>query len=167
MIIQWKRLSLAVAGTFRTAKAVRTNKETLWVSITHDNTQGWGEAAPIDTYHQNLESAEATLQHLPKFTGRDPRDIHDIVSTLVEHSSDQLATVAAIDAALHDWLGKKCGMPNGAIAGAESGRSAATSFSLGIDEPQQFIENVRRAEKYPILKSSWVPARRRNPCNTA
>src|SRR5881296_444394 len=111
MELSWSRLPLKLAGSFRTSKSRRGDKETLWVKINHANIVGFGEAAPVDTYHQTLESAERTLYDIrPLVADYDPIDLERVLSLLVRQFPDQMATVAALDAALHDWLGKKWGM---------------------------------------------------------
>lgn len=152
MQLTWSRQLLKLAGSFRTAKAERTDKETLWVRITHEAIDGWGEAAPMDTYGQTLESAEAALAQMQPLLESDPLDLERTIPRLLARFPDQLATVAAVDAALHDWMGKRAGLPTVRLLGLNPADAPLTSFSLGIGGREEITDKVRRAVEYPILK---------------
>ncbi|MBI5763918.1 MAG: dipeptide epimerase [Planctomycetes bacterium] len=159
MNLTFRRMPLRLADSFRTAKADRTDKETLWVRVEHEGIEGWGEAAPVDTYRQTLESAEATLRKIGPLLGDDPTDIEGISNRLTASFHDQLAAVCAVDAALHDWLGKRAGLPTVRVLGLSPRIVPLTSFSLGIGEPEQIADKMRRAAEYPIIKVKLGSAR--------
>ncbi len=153
MQLSWCHISLRLADSFKTAKVTRGDKKTLWVKVTQDNIVGWGEAAPVDTYRQMLESAEKALSSMaPLVSDRHPLEIEDTIGLLLDQFTDQLATVAAVDAALHDWTGKRFGVPTYQWLGLTPARPLVTSFTIGIDEPQAVARRVRAAEAFPILK---------------
>lgn len=120
--------------------------------LAHEGVEGWGEAAPLDTYGQTLESAEFALASMAPLVRRNPMHVERIVDDLLAAHSDQRAAVAAVDAALHDWLGKRFDVSTANWLGLDSGRHPATSFTIGIDEPDRIAEKVSEAEAYPILK---------------
>ncbi len=154
MELTWQRMPLKLAAPFRTAKALRQDKETIWVKVAQNGVTGWGEAAPVDTYRQTLESAEQTLRRAAGMLRGDAMEIERHVTCLVSEFNDQLATVAAIDAALHDWAGKRFGIPTYRWLGLSAQSIPITSFTLGIvDDPELLAERVRRAAEYPILKA--------------
>jgi L-alanine-DL-glutamate epimerase-like enolase superfamily enzyme len=152
MKLTFSRISLKLAGTFRTARAVRTDKQTLWVKITHQEIEGWGEAVPMDTYSQTLESAEEALLQIGPLLGEDPFAIDETMGRIVAEFDDQLAAVCAVDAAWHDWLGKRVGISTCRMLGLVPSRAPATSFTIGIDEPKAVAEKVLAASAFPILK---------------
>lgn len=138
---------------FRTAKAVRTDKETIWVKIQHEGIEGWGEAVPMDTYRQTLESSEQTLGTAQAIlVNRDPRHVEDLSNELVARFPDQLATVAAIDAAIHDWIGKHYNISTAVWLGLNPVKVPTTSFTIGIDTPGIVAEKTKAAADFPILK---------------
>lgn len=144
---------MAPATPFRTAKAVRTEKQTLWVRLRSESCEGWGEAVPMDTYSQTLESAEATLKTFAvALADRNPRHIEAITDALIERFPDQLATVAAIDAALHDWAGKKHGVSTAEWLGLDPTAIPHTSFTIGIAGPDEVRAKVKAAARFPIFK---------------
>jgi len=157
MRLSWQRIRLKVASAFRTAKAVRTDKETLWLRLQHGGIEGWGEAVPMDTYHQTLASAEATLEAIASesntWIGSAPLPpIESITRDLLRRFDDQRATVAAIDAALHDWVGKRFGVPVARWLGLDPTNPPLTSYTIGIDEPATIAAKTEAARSYPILK---------------
>src|SRR6185295_13490629 len=108
MQLTWSRIHLRLAGNFQTSQARRGDKQTIWVKITHQGIEGWGEAVPMDTYQQTLQTAESTLSEIaPMLLNADPFALESNTGGLLEKYDSQRATIAAIDAALHDWIGKK------------------------------------------------------------
>ncbi|HWL92448.1 MAG TPA: dipeptide epimerase [Phycisphaerae bacterium] len=153
MNLSWTHIRIIPASPFKTAKAVRTEKQTLWVRIEHAGVTGWGEAVPMDTYGQTLESAESALRTITELLReRDPHAIEEIIALLTGRFDGELATVSAIDAALHDWIGKRYEIPTVRWLGLESPHTALTSFTIGIDTPEIIAAKVRAADAFPILK---------------
>ncbi len=153
MELTWTRLRIIPALPFRTAKAVRTEKETLCVKVAQDEVVGWGEAVPMDTYHQTLESAESALTRMrPLLADRDVHHVEDIIAELLTRFDGERATVAAVDAALHDWIGKRYGVATVRWLGLNERRIPLTSFTIGIDTPERVADKVRAADSYPIFK---------------
>ncbi|MCA9255448.1 MAG: dipeptide epimerase [Phycisphaerales bacterium] len=153
MRLTWNRLHLKQAVPFRTAKAVRTDKQTLLIHLHYEGVVGWGEAAPTDTYHQDLASAERTLNAVaPSLRGKNPFHLETTLNELVAQHDDQLATIAAIDAALHDWIGRKLNIPVVRLLGVDERVAPKTSYTLGIDDPDAIARRAEQAAGYPIFK---------------
>lgn len=152
MKLHWQRINLRLRHEFVTATARRTDKQTLWVRLAHDGIEGWGEAVPTDTYGQTLESAEAALAEMGPLLGDDPRSIEFIVDRLLARFDHQRAAVAAVDAALHDWLGKSLGQPIVAWLGLDPAQAPRTSITLGIDSPELLRVKMAELASYPIWK---------------
>jgi L-alanine-DL-glutamate epimerase-like enolase superfamily enzyme len=163
MHITWNRLNLTLRHPFQTAIARRTHKQTLWVRLVDQGTEGWGEATPSDLYGQSLESAENALQAISGLLS-DNRDlaspdlssqlsaIEEMVDGLIERFDDQRAAVAAVDAALYDWLGKRHGAPLVRVLGLDPQSAPLTSFTVGITTPEEIQTRVAEARTYPIWK---------------
>jgi L-alanine-DL-glutamate epimerase-like enolase superfamily enzyme len=60
--------------------------------------------------------------------------------------------VAAVDFALHDWLGKRLAVPTWKLLGLDAAKAPPTSFTIGIDKPELIVEKVEEAAAHPILK---------------
>jgi len=143
-----------MAVPFRTAKASRTHKQTLWVRIEYDGVQGWGEAVPMDTYGQTLESAISTAAAIREHAASWIRPYERVAATwnLVRQFPDQLATVAAFDVAMCDWMGKKLGIPVTQLLGVPATGLPATSYSIGIDEPARMAALAQEHLDFPAFK---------------
>lgn len=145
-------MTLRLARPFVTATAHRTEKQTIVVRFEHDGLEGFGEAVPTDLYGQTLESAERALDSARRLLGDDPTAIEAIVDGLVDALDDQRAAVAAIDAALHDWNGKRLRRSVVDWLGLDARKCPVTSYTLGIDEPLQLLARMSEAASFPIWK---------------
>lgn len=146
-------LRLTPRVPFRTAKAVRTERRNLWVIVTHENIVGWGEAAPVDTYDQSSGSAESALGKMfSLLKTAHPLESEPIIHDLLDRFPGQSAAVAAVDAALHDWAGKRFGIPTCHWLGLAPAPLPLTSVTIGLDAPDRMAERARAAAGFPILK---------------
>ena len=134
-----KRFALTIS---RGTTAQTTN---LWLRLEHEGIEGWGEASPfsIGSYPQTTEKLVAALQKiaplLEKFSPLERQQIEEIFRE-VELPS---AACAAIDMALHDWLGKKVGLPLWKLWGIDRSRIVPTSVTIGINSPEGARQRVR------------------------
>ncbi|OCR01956.1 dipeptide epimerase [Oscillatoriales cyanobacterium USR001] len=134
-----KRFALTIS---RGTTAETTN---LWLRLKHENIEGWGEASPfsIGSHPQTTEILTKELQKiaplLEKFTPLDRQQIEEIFKEVQLPS----AACAAIDIALHDWLGKKVGLPLWKLWGLERSRIVPTSITIGINSPEGARHRVR------------------------
>lgn len=159
MQLTWKRLRMHTRYPFRIAReaasVVGSDVERILVRIEHDGIVGLGEAAPTPYYNQSLDSVERTLQQVGSTLPAHPEPIEPIVDRLLERFDDQRAAVAAVDAALHDWAGRRQGRPVWAVLSdfaLDPARTPPTSMTIGLDEPELIGCKVRQAEAFSILK---------------
>jgi L-alanine-DL-glutamate epimerase-like enolase superfamily enzyme len=152
MRLSWHRQDLHLHRPFTIARGTEVRKQTLVVELEHDGVRGLGEAVPTDYYGQTLDSAERTLAAIGPLLGDDPFNLQAILGRLYARFDDQLASVAAVDFALHDWLGKRMGLPTWRWLGLDADAAPPTSFTIGIDDPERVIEKVQEAAACPILK---------------
>jgi L-alanine-DL-glutamate epimerase-like enolase superfamily enzyme len=122
------------------------------VRLSYAGIEGFGEAAPSARYGEDWQSVIVALDLLAPRLGEDPARCETAIDSLEETLSGNRAAKAAIDIALHDWAGKKEGIPLYRKFGADPRRAPATSFSIGIDSVPAMQEKVRQAADFPILK---------------
>ncbi|MGB3512566.1 MAG: dipeptide epimerase [Microcoleaceae cyanobacterium] len=134
-----KRFALTISrGT--TAKS-----SNIWIKIQQEGIEGWGEASPFSVGEkpQTTEILQQVLQQiaptLEKFT---PLDRQKIEQVLADRQIPSAAR-AAIDMALHDWMGKKVGLPLWQIWGLNRGRIPPISVTIGISTPEAAKQRVR------------------------
>ncbi len=145
-------MSLVPATPFETAAVRRTSVENLWVELEHEGVTGWGEAPLNELYGQTPGAAEAALRRMRVSPPSDPLCVETYIRRWLDKLDHQRAAVAAVDAALHDWIGKRLGLPTWRWLGIDRSTLPLTAFTLGIAEPDQLRENTQIAAEYPIFK---------------
>lgn len=142
-----KRFALTIS---RGTTAQTTN---LWLEIEHDGIKGWGEASPFSIG----EMPQTTETHGSADTARVARSLQKIapllkaLSPLERQRIDRLmldarlpsAARAALDVALHDWLGKHANLPLWALWGLDRDRIPPTSVTIGINTPEAAQQRVK------------------------
>jgi len=117
-----------------------TTSETtnLWLILEYEGIEGWGEASPFSvggepqTTERLAQALQAFVSHL---TGYTPYDRQAIEALMHNHRLPSAARTA-LDLALHDWLGKKAGMPLWKLWGLDCDRIVPTSVTIGINTPE-------------------------------
>ena len=111
------------------------------VEIRHGDVSGFGEAAPIERYHESAESALSFVESVAGELGDDPFALDDVMKRLPD---DEFAARAAIDAALHDLGGKLLGEPVWRMLGLER-LGPPTSWTIGLGAPDEMREKAAKA----------------------
>jgi L-alanine-DL-glutamate epimerase-like enolase superfamily enzyme len=143
-----KQVALTIS---RGTSAQSTN---LWVRLTADGIEGWGEATAFSIGTQT-QTTERLLQELtdltPHLQSLYPLERQRIESVLSKVSS---ATRAAIDVALHDWLGKRAGLPLWRLWGLDREHISATTVTIGINTPENARDRLNQwVKQVPGVKS--------------
>ncbi len=134
-----KRFALTIS---RGTTAQTTN---IWVKIEHNGIEGWGEASPFSTgtEPQTTETLLKALQTISQIAETfNPLNRQQIERVLNELKTPSAAR-AAIDTALHDWIGKKAQMPLWKMWGLNLAYIPPTSVTIGINSPDKVKERVR------------------------
>ncbi len=135
-------VSLELAETFTIARGSQEVADVVEVELRHDGVSGYGEAAPIDRYHESAESALAYAEGVAQDLGDDPFAVGKVMARL---SSEQFAARAAVDAALHDLSGKVAGRPVWRLLGLER-VGPPTSWTIGLAAPDEMAAKAAAAE---------------------
>ncbi|AFZ34589.1 Mandelate racemase/muconate lactonizing protein [Stanieria cyanosphaera PCC 7437] len=137
-----------------------TTSETtnIWIKLKEDGIEGWGEASPFAinkekeiTTVQLVTELEAIIPQLKQFSPWQRQEIESFCDR-VKLSS---ALKAAIDMALHDWLGKKVGLPLWQMWGLNRDRIVPISVTVGISSPlaaQQRVKAWQEVVDFQVLK---------------
>ena len=134
-----KRFPLTIS---RGTTAKTTN---LWVKISEDSIEGWGEASPfsVGNYPQTTQIIqESILQIAPSLLKTHPSERQQIEQVLIKAQIPSAAK-AAIDTALYDWMGKRAGLPLWQIWGLDRSVIKPISVTIGISSPQDARKRVR------------------------
>lgn len=137
-----------------------TTSETtnIWLKIKENGIEGWGEASPFairqgeeTTTAQLVTELESVIPQLQQFSPWQRQEIESFCDRVRLSSSLK----AAIDMALHDWLGKKVGLPLWQIWGLNRDRIVPISVTVGISSPaaaQQRVKAWQEVLDFQVLK---------------
>ena len=124
------------------------------MELEHDGVVGRGEAAPIYYRGESTASALAFLRDEAPAriaaAGDDPFDLERI-GDAVWCGGSEAGARAALDAALHDWVGRRLGVPLWRLLGLSRARPP-TSYTIGIDSVEGTRDRARRARNFAALK---------------
>ena len=127
-----KRVPLTIS------RGTSTQSTNIWVKVEQDGVEGWGEASAfsVGDRSQTTDDILAQLQSIaPKLHSLTPLDRQPIEALL-----DQLHVLSAVrtglDLALHDWLGKRVGLPLWQLWGLDRQQIVPTSVTIGISSPE-------------------------------
>ena len=122
------------------------------VQIQYNEHVGYGEAAGDEYYGENQEAVLACISTFAGNLGDDRFLIEDIMSHLDHLIRLNPAAKAAVDMALYDLVGKMLNVPVYKFLGLNPKHTPHTSFTLGIDTPDNMAKKALLARDYPILK---------------
>jgi L-alanine-DL-glutamate epimerase-like enolase superfamily enzyme len=147
-----RRYDLILRHPFTIARGTSSVDPVLLVEIEHDGIVGLGEAAPSGRYGESIDTVERFFATLDLSRWNDPFLLEEILTAVDAHAPGHPAAKAAVDLALHDWVGKKLGVPLHRLWGLDASKAPVTSFTIGIDTPDMIKKKVEEAEPYPLLK---------------
>ena len=146
-------LRLHLRHTWTTTMSSSDYRDTLELRFTREGTTGIGAGAPIVRYQENAADGRQALEAVkPLARSADPWRLESFLSDAFRKLESQYAARAALDIALHDWTGKRLGIPVYRLLGLDPADAPLTTFSIGIDTPEITRQKVREAAAYPVLK---------------
>ena len=152
MKLDVQSFDLKLTTPFRISRHVQYTAANVLVQITHEGVIGIGEAAPSEHYGEYRETVLATLELLTNELGDDPFALDDILKHLDHVIRLNPSAKAAIDMALYDLVGKLLNVPVYKLLGVSAAQTPLTSFTIGIDTPENMAQKALAASEYPILK---------------
>jgi L-Ala-D/L-Glu epimerase / N-acetyl-D-glutamate racemase len=143
--------SLTLSEEFGIARGSRTTQSVVQVELEHEGVVGRGEASPVYYRGETVESAREFLTTAaPPLVGDDPFALEEIEERL-EDVEGEAAGKAALDGALHDWIGRRLGVPLWRLLGL-SPTAPPTSYTISIDTVEGTRDRARRARDFRALK---------------
>ncbi len=152
MRISYWRNNLILRHPFGISRGSRSAVPVIIVKLERDGLAGYGEASPNSRYGETPESVEAFLRKVDLGQLDEPwhpRQLSEYLDSVSEH--DQSAK-AALDIAVHDWIAKKHELPLYGYLGLQKPGAITTSFTIGIDTPQNISQKIIEAANYPMYK---------------
>ena len=151
--LQTKTVRLNLRHTWTTTMSSSDYRDTLELRFSREGTTGVGAGAPIVRYQENAADGKQALEAVrPLARSADPWRLESFLGDAFAHLAGQYAARAALDIALHDWTGKRLGIPVYRLLGLDPADAPLTTFSIGIDTPETTRQKVREAAEFPVLK---------------
>ncbi len=122
------------------------------VEIENEGIIGYGEASMPPYLGETQQSAESFYSKIDWTRYSDLFLLGDVLADIERIAAGNRAAKAAVDIALHDWIGKAVGMPLHRLWGLNPRAIPATSFTIGIDRPDVVRRRVEEATGYHIYK---------------
>jgi L-Ala-D/L-Glu epimerase len=152
MKLRFYPYTLELKHTFTIATNSRTTTPDMMVEVEKDGVIGYGEASMPPYLGETQESAAAFLGKVDLGKFPDPFQLEEILASVDAIAPLNPAAKAAVDIALHDWVGKKLGAPWYKIWGLNPAKTPVTSFTIGIDTPEVVREKTKEAAIYKVIK---------------
>src|SRR2546421_2750701 len=153
MRIRTEKLTLTKKHPLTISRGTSSATEGLLIEVEHDGIVGLGEMAPVNIGYgeETAESARADIQRwIPALEDLAPWEMQKIESVL--DSGGGQAARAGLDFALHDWLGKKAGLPLYALLGGNPDQIQPTTLTIGINPPDVARERARELLEFGARK---------------
>jgi L-Ala-D/L-Glu epimerase len=142
MLLTWRTFTIHKRIPLTISRGTTSENTNIWIKITDEDIEGWGEASPFDITSEE-KNPDKLLQELnsisPILQSFHPCQRQEIESILLRNNLSS-ALRAAIDTALHDWLGKKANLPLWQIFGLDRSLIPPISVTIGLNSP----ENVQK-----------------------
>jgi L-alanine-DL-glutamate epimerase-like enolase superfamily enzyme len=139
---------LALRETFQIARGAADEETVVAVELERDGIVARGEGAPVDYWGETPEGiAEALEAEGVAVIGDDP---FSAVERVRQWDGPQGAKMA-LDGALHDWVGRRAGLPTWKLLGTAR-VTPPTSYTIGIDTVAGTADRTRRATGFEVLK---------------
>ena len=146
-----RRTTLALAETFAIARDARDVDEVVVLELEHEGVRAHGEAAPVDYAGETAADVETFLaDDAAALVGDDPFALEAIGRRLAASDAGGGAR-CAVDGALHDWIGRRLGLPVRRLLGLDRVGSP-TSYTIGLDTVDGTADRARRARGFEVLK---------------
>jgi len=151
MRASFSRETLALADTFTIARSSVDSEDVCVATLEADGITAYGEGSPVKYWGESVPAmVEALEDDATRLVGADPRDIEGVARRLRSWDGPQGAK-QALDGAVHDWVGKRYGIPVWRLLGVD-GRLPPTSFTIGIADVDETVAKVERAPGYEVYK---------------
>jgi len=146
-------VTLHTRHPFIIARGGRSAYQVLLVRLSDgDGAVGWGEAYPSSYYGESVAGVQQALRAAAAALPVDLMDLEGAERRFQEVAPKSAAARAALSIALHDLFGQRLGQPLWRLWGLDAAKTPRSSFTIGIDRPEQMRAKVLEARDYGILK---------------
>ena len=138
-------IALPLVHPFKITRGEESVARTSVFRLAWNGREGLGESAPIERYGESIDTIKAWFaKHPPR--GDDPFLIDAVLADAPP------AARCGLDIALHDLIGKELGVPLYRLFGLDPAKTAVTSFTIGIADPEKTVQKVKEIAGHPVMK---------------
>ena len=152
MRLEWETHEVRTRFEFRIAHGSRRTHRNTFVRIEHEQWTGLGEASPSHYYGESPQSVEGALAAFAAALGDDPFALDAIDARLDGVMLGMGSARAAVEMALHDWIGKALGRPTWRLLGLDAARVPPSCVTLGMAEPDEMLAKLETVKDFPRIK---------------
>lgn len=153
MKLSWNRIELPLKDPFTISRGTLRHQKSLIVSLSHEDTTGYGEVTCNSYYGHTYESLESSLQQLQNFLETielsHPSELYEQCKQIIPHD---LFALSAVDGAAYDLYGKRHSLPTTKILGLAQTSQTVSSYTLGIDSIPEMTRKYRDQPHWPVYK---------------
>lgn len=152
MKLNYWRFDLKLKHTFTISRSSRDVVPVILLKFEHEGITAYGEASPNARYNETTDTVAEFFGKIDPEELADPFRLERINEYLDSLSPHNASAKAAVDIAMHDWIGKKLGVPLYKFFGGEKCKTPLSTFTIGIDTPEAIVKKVKEAADYLVLK---------------
>jgi len=152
MKLSYQPFDLLLKHTFNISGHSRVSTPLMLVQLEHEGVIGYGEASMVPYLGENINTAVDFLSKVKIAKFKLPFDFAAIVAYLDSIAPGNTAIKAAIDIALHDLHGKLTNTPCWQLMQSKPALMPPTSFTIGIDTPDEMRAKALEARNFKIIK---------------
>ncbi len=145
-------LDLATTFEFRIAIGASQVHTNTLVRIQHHGVEGLGEAAPSHYYGESHALVAQALDEWAPHLGDDPFALDAIERRLKAVLQGNRAAHAALEMALHDWIGKRLDLPVWRLLGCDPSMTPRSCVTLGMAAPEEMERKLETVIDFPLIK---------------
>lgn len=145
-------LELRTRYEFRIAHGAHRHYRNVLVRLEHDGITGLGEGSASHYYGESYESMCGALAAWAPLLGDDPFAIDAIEARLDGALMGNHAARAALEMALHDWIGRKLGVPVWKLLGLDAAAAPISCVTLGMADPEEMERKLDEVIDFPAIK---------------
>ena len=152
MQLRLETLRLSPTFAFRIAHGSHQEYENTLVRLEHEGIVGLGEASPSHYYGETPEMVRSALTTWAPHLGEDPFALDAIEARLDGVLQGHHAARAALEMALHDWIGHSLGQPVWKLFGLDRARTPLSCVTLGMADPAEMLRKLETVADFPMIK---------------
>ncbi|EWC60533.1 Muconate cycloisomerase [Actinokineospora spheciospongiae] len=150
MKLVWSTRELVLREPFRISRSVMAGRQAVELTLEHEGRLGHGEVVTSEYFRLDVNGIAAALTGWQGAVeaAATPEQLLDALP----HGPPGVR--AAADAAVHDLLGKRAGLPTHALLGSPEWTAVPTAYTIGLSSPQDAATKAEAlvAKGFSVLK---------------